>query len=610
MNTEIIKKIKEIVFKYPCSYSTIIKYGKQYEYILNYINEYTSHMPKDIPLPARIFYTITNTKEIIKCKVCGKDIPYKRKCNALTGYSSKCCSHRCAQLDPDHIKKQEELSLAKYGTKRPQMSDIVKSKMKKTLSEKPKSFWDNAAEKRKQSCKEKYGVESISQVDEIRNRKSNTMLNKSDEEMHDRLSKTRQTKRIRYGNENFVNTEKIKNTIQEHIKSDNNYWKNISEKRKQSCREKYGVDHPIKLQSVKNKIKTSHFIKSFNEYISKSEYVKPLFDAEFYVTHIHDSLEWQCKECGNKFLSKVGDQIYFPARCLNCHPLHEPVSRPEKEIVEFLKTIYDGEIIENDRTLIKPNELDIYLPEKNIAFEFNGLLWHSEEMGTSPSYHLSKTEKCEKLNIQLIHITEAEWKCKRDITESRIKALLGKYDKTIFARKCTVKEISSTESKLFQERNHIQGYTPSKINIGLFFNGDLVSIMTFGKCRFSKKYEYELIRFCSILNTHVIGAAGKLLKYFEEKFKPSSIISYADRRWSRGNLYKKLGFSLDHISKPDYRYWNRKKGVYMPESRIKYQKHKLKKLIENFDPNISESKNMKNAGYLKIYDCGNLVFVK
>ena len=610
MNENIIEKIKKLVLKYPCSYSTIIKYGKQYENILNYINEYTCHMPDDIPLPARIFYTITNTKEIAKCKVCGKDIPHKRKCNALTGYSSMCCSHSCAQLDPDHKKKQEELSFAKYGTKCPQMSDIVKTKMKKTLSKKQKSFWENANKKRKDTNIKKYGVESVSQIDKIRNQKHDTMCNKSIDEMNDRLNKTKQTKLIRYGNENFVNIEKIKNTIQENINSNNNYWKDISEKRKATNIKKYGVDHPLKLQYIKDKIKKSHFIKSFNDYISKSEYVKPLFNAEYYAEHRHELLNWQCKECGNIFSAEVGDQMYFPARCLKCHPLHEPVSRPEKEIVEFIKTIYNGEIIENNRTLIKPNEIDIYLPEKNIAFELNGLLWHSEEMGTTSTYHLSKTERCENLGVQLIHITEAEWKCKDNIVKSRIKNLLGIYDKTIFARKCKIKIVDNKTSKEFQDENHIQGYTVSKINIGLYFEDELISLMTFGKCRFNKKYEWELLRFCNKLGYHIPGAASKLLKYFEKNYNPKSLISYADRRWSQGKLYNALGFSLDHISKPDYKYWNRKKGVYMPESRIKYQKHKLKDLIENFDPNISESKNMRNAGFLKIYDCGNLVYIK
>lgn len=610
MNADLNEKIIKLVSQFPCSYSTMLFYGKQYANLLTYINESTKNMPADIPMPAKIFYTLTGAKEPAKCKVCGNDIPHDRKCNALTGYKSLCCSRRCAQLDPDHIKRQEELSMSKYGTPRPQMSERVKGKMKATLAGKPDEFWEKAAEKRRMTNIEKYGTDSVSRIEAVRARKSEAMLRMPDEKKKTRLEKTRLTKLKKYGNEKFVNTEKTKETTAKNAKSNPDYWTNILEKRRKSCIEKYGVDSPLKIQSVKDSIRLSHIRKSFNECISKSEYAQPLFDADYYAAHRHDDLPWKCKECGGEFAAKVGDQMYFPARCLKCHPLHEQVSRPEKEMAEFIKSIYGGEVIENDRTVIGPSELDVYLPEEKLAFEFDGLLWHSEEMGTPPGYHLSKTEKCETAGVHLVHVSEAEWICKREIAQSRIKALLGVYGEKIYARNCEVREIPAAESKDFQIKNHIQGYAPAKVNIGLFYGGKLASLMTFGKCRFDRKHEWELVRFCSRLNARVVGAAGKMLAYFEKKYSPISIVSYADRRWSRGKLYKALGFSLDHASKPDYRYWNRKKGVYMPESRIKYQKHKLPDLLPGFDPGLSESENMKRAGFTKIYDCGNLVFTK
>ena len=148
----------------------------------------------------------------------------------------------------------------------------------------------------------------------------------------------------------------------------------------------------------------------------------------------------------------------------------------------------------------------------------------------------------------------------------------------------------------------------SKVNLGLYFKDELVSLMTFSKPRFDKKHEWELVRFCNKLGWHIPGAASKLLTHFERNYKPKNIVSYADRRWSKGNLYRQLGFELDHISPPDYFYFN-KSDLYR-ESRIKYQKHKLPKLLENFDPNKTESENMSANGFLKIWDCGNLVFVK
>lgn len=609
-NIEYNTKIKELILKFPCSYSTMLKHGKQYAYLLEYINMCTLNMPNELPLPTRIFYTLNNIKEHLKCKVCGNDIPYNRKCNALTGYISLCCSRSCAQLDPDYIKRQKERSYAKYGTARPQMAESVKNKMKQTLSQKDKKFWQAAAEKRKNTNRQKYGVDFVSQTTDVKDKIKEIFSNKTQADWDNRYEKSKQTKLKKYGDEKFNNIEKTKQTIQSNIEQDPNFWHKVAAKRKQTFINKYGIDCALKLEKNKDKIKRSHIIKSFNEHILNNENVEPLFDAEYYVQHRFNDLKWKCKICGDEFTAKSGDQMYFPARCLKCHPLHEPVSRPEKELTEFIKSIYSGEIIENNRTILKPNELDVYIPNLNLAFEMNGLLWHSEEMGTLSNYHLSKTERCEAIGIRLIHISEAEWRCKQNLIKSRIKSLFGIYDKKIYARNCTIKLVSSSESKQFQEKNHIQGFSASKINLGLYFNDELISLMTFGKCRFNKKYEWELIRFCSKLNTHIIGGAGKLLSYFEKNYNPSSLISYADRKWSQGNLYLKLDFKLDHKSKPDYKYWNRKRGVYMPESRIKYQKHKLEKLLPNFNPKISESENMKHAGFMKIYDCGNLVFIK
>ena len=181
----------------------------------------------------------------------------------------------------------------------------------------------------------------------------------------------------------------------------------------------------------------------------------------------------------------------------------------------------------------------------------------------------------------------------------------GVNDEIVFARKCMLKEVDSKTSRAFQEENHIQGAVNAKVNAGLYFEGALISLMTFGKCRFSKQYEWELLRFCNKLGYHIPGGAGKLLKYFEKTYKPKSLISYADRRWSQGKLYAALGFTLDHISKPDY--WYFKTNDLLLFSRMQFQKHKLKNVLSNYDEALTEVENMQNNGYFRIFDCGNLV---
>jgi len=322
-----------------------------------------------------------------------------------------------------------------------------------------------------------------------------------------------------------------------------------------------------------------------------------------------DPIKILCKKCGKTsevwIHNGVLKHLDSEHLCKHCESNSE-----EDEVFDFISSIYNGTVIhgQKSRIIIPPKELDIYIPDKKLAIEFNGIYWHSEFAGTDKTYHLKKTEECEKKEIQLIHLFEDDWLYRKDIVKSRLKNLLGIYDNKCFARQCEVKEVSSLDSINFQSQNHIQGAINSKVNLGLYFKDELVSLMTFSKPRFDKKHDWELVRFCNKLGWHIPGAASKLLSHFEREYNPKNIVSYADRSWSKGNLYRQLGFELDHISSPNYFYISKKEMI--RESRVKYQKHKLSKLLENFDPSKTESENMSANGYYRVWDCGNLVFVK
>jgi hypothetical protein len=219
---------------------------------------------------------------------------------------------------------------------------------------------------------------------------------------------------------------------------------------------------------------------------------------------------------------------------------------------------------------------------------------------------LNKTISCELNGIQLLHIFENEWNdsIKQDIWKSIISTKLNK-NKRIYARNTTVKEISSKDSISFLNNNHLQGGTGAKYHIGLFHNEELISVATFGKSRFNKNYEFELIRFANKKYTSVIGGFSKLLKYFERNYNPDNLITYADRRISNGNLYEKSGFKFLRNVEPNYFYTNDFKTLH---SRNKFQKHKLKNLLEDFNLELTEHENMLNNNYYRIYDCGNKVY--
>ena len=186
---------------------------------------------------------------------------------------------------------------------------------------------------------------------------------------------------------------------------------------------------------------------------------------------------------------------------------------------------------------------------------------------------------------------------------------LNKTENKIFARKCEVKEISDNNLvKYFLNNNHIQGNINSSVKIGLFYNNELISLMTFGKLRKplnskSTDNEYEMLRFCNKLNTNIIGGASKLFKYFLKQYNPNKVISYADRGYSNGNLYKQLGFELEHITEPNYYYIidnNRK-------HRFGFRKDILVK--QGFDSNKSEHEIMLERKIYRIYNSGNLKFI-
>ena len=239
------------------------------------------------------------------------------------------------------------------------------------------------------------------------------------------------------------------------------------------------------------------------------------------------------------------------------------------------------------------------LPKQKLGIEFNGAYWHSAFF-KDKKYHLTKLNLMENKGYQLFNIFDFD---NIEIWKSMISNKLN-LNRKIYARKCTIKELQYKDVKDFLNENHLQGSCTTKINLGLFYENELVEVMTFKKPRFNSNYNYELIRLCSKKFTNVVGGASKLFKYFREHFK-GSVISYANRRFSNGKIYEVLGFKLLRTTEPNYFYCKKGK-VY---SRYQLQKHKLKNILEVFDDSKSETQNLEDNGFLKIYDCGNLVYV-
>ena len=433
-----------------------------------------------------------------------------------------------------------------------------------------------------------------------------TRLNKYGDETYHGVEKAKETRMAKNGGKWHAADfgRKVKQAKIENGHASN--WVN-PEKAKSTKLERYGCS--CFNNTTKNKITRKT---NFYATLSESRNIIPAFTLEEYLRGDKNTVfEWKCLRCGTMFSSrfnynfKCSRQVEDHVRCPTCFP-HEKIeiSNEEVELFDFVRSIAP-DAVQSDRTVIYPQELDVYVPSKKLALEFDGLYWHNDE--NKPNlYHLDKTNACMNKGVMLLHVFEDEWLEKRAIVESRIKNTLGVYSKTVFARKCRISEVDAHIARIFQNENHLQGAVNSAVRFGLYLEDELVALMTFGKCRFDKKHEWEMLRFCCRLGYHVPGAAGKLLAKFEKTYRPKSLVSYADKRWSIGRLYEALGFRKLPDSKPNYFYIDGRSRI----SRIRFQKHKLAGLLENFDPGKSEVENMRANGYRRIFDCGNMVFEK
>lgn len=480
--------------------------------------------------------------------------------------------------DKNIQEKFKETCLAHYGVKHHMMSKEVKDKVYQNNINNHNGKYFTNPQKRKDTCLEKYGTENVSQNQEIKNKIHNSVKNK-------------------YGTDYIFQSELVKENI------------------KKTNQRKYGVDNPSQNKEIHKKqvesIKNTKRNNSFELLVNSFKNLKLLSSKEEFFDYcdgkIH-SLKWKCSKCSNEFEAKRDGNWNSEARCPFCYPINET-----KQQIDICTVLNENNISfeKYNREILDGKEIDIFVQDHNLALELDGLYWHSDRFQFNNDYHLNKTELCNKKGIQLIHIFEDEWNFKQDIVKSRIKNLLGIYDKTVYARKCEIKNITNEESKIFLEKNHIQGYCISKYRYGLFYNNELISLMTFGNYRKALgkdkiENEYELLRFCSKLGYHIPGAASKLLKHFETDLKPNKIISYADRRWSNGKLYESIGFKFAKNTEPNYWYIINNKR----EHRFKWRKSELPKLLNDVNMNESEVNIMKEHGFYRIFDCGNMLFEK
>lgn len=499
---------------------------------------YTQFLDDIEPLINRVVCVVEDRKETPKCKTCGIKTNYNKQIRSFSNY----CSSNCAQKDKNVREKIIKTNMTKYGSTYPCGNEEINEKKRKT-------------------CREKYNSDFPFQNEQIQKKARLSTLEK-------------------YG------------VVSSALHPD------ICEKQKQTRMKNFGSEFPFQSKIIQDKVSETHQNK-----FGAIRYSKGL------ISHVVDKLEnkqWLydqhfVKQKSLLQISKENDTTDLTVgRYLHKHGYdtqHFSHSTGEKQVLDFVKSLLPNtEIHSNTRKTIPPYELDIYIPSYNLAIEYCGLYWHSDKFKEN-YYHRNKLRLCQQKGIRLLTIFEDEWINKQLIVQSKIRNLLHQDNQQrVYARNTSIVKLNSTQRKTFLEQFHIQGNGPGSITYGLIDKKEqLVAVMTFIK---RKPGIYDLNRYAT--SQPVIGGFSKLLKHFTNNYQWKEIISFADLRWSDGNLYEKCGFELDKKLPPDY-YWCK-----YGERYHKFQfRHKfLPDKLEYYDPKLSENQNCKNNGFYKIFNCG------
>jgi hypothetical protein len=535
-----------------------------------------------------------NTKfwETTKCKQCGSEF------ESLKSRKQRFCSNKCSTVftanDKDRISKIKQTKIDKYGD----AGYVNPTKAKQTCIE--RYGVDNVSksktvqDKIKQVNRDKFGCDSYFQTDEFKRKTKETLGVDNVSQLESTKQKVKQTTREKFGVDNVFQNEGIKQKIKKH------YLDN------------HGVEHPSQVEEFQNKKLESSKRSFYNKLQTTHKLnlkVEPLFSIDDYInTDRNHKYKFKCLKCKSNFQDHI-DGGHLP-RCTKCYPLNKG-SVCEKEIYDFVSDLIGTDQVSNNRRdVVVGKEIDIFLESKKIAIEYDSFYFHSQRH-VGKKYHLDKTEACEALGVKLIHIFEDEWINKQEIVKSKLKNICGLVGERVYARNCSVTEISAKLKNEFLLNNHIQGEDKSLIKLGLFHKDELVAVMTFCGLRKAlgsnaEEGVFELSRFAT--NKAVVGGAGKLFKHFVENFNPKKVISYADRRFSSSDssLYDKIGFKLDSITPVNY--WYFKNGYHTRSHRFNFRKSELPKKLKTFDPSLTEYENMQLNGYDRIWDCGNLKY--
>jgi hypothetical protein len=448
----------------------------------------------------------------------------------------------------------------------------------------------NIHKKRVETNIKRYGVANTGQTKLAKERHKKLYENK--DAVDEITQRVKATKKHKYGDENYNNNAQAQCTsIGRYGTSNPMKDSTIAKKSAKARREQYD---PVTALATNYKQVVNNIREKSN-----LEVLTPVEDYQGVA--VRPVWEFKCCSCGHEF-SKRFDYGSFP-KCHVCNPT--PIfykSQQELELLEFVKSNYEGKVISGDRQIISPYEVDIFLPDRNLAIEFCGLYWHCENSsGKGRLYHKRKMRLLNEKGIQLLTIFSDEYEKKLEVVQRIVLNKIGSSNiKTVPGRHCESVIISKEQANEFHDCWHIQGSSNiSTVHIGLCHNNEIEMVMSFRK---KKDDDWELTRMCSRKRIH--GGASKLFSYFVKQFNPSTVITFSDLRWSQGEVYLNMGFELDGDVPPMQSYVVSYKNRF---SKRKYSKSRL--VSSGHSPDLSEWQILQGLGIDRIWDCGKKRFI-
>lgn len=523
----------------------------------------TSFLEDGVSVSQRIWHILND--ESPKCAECGDKVDWNETAREYRRFCSQACSNR-----NEETKKNMEKTLQEnYGVSAPIQNEEIKDRISRTLSER----YGNGKE-----------LGSFFESDKFKDEIDQIMIDK-------------------YGAENYFKSIEYKQKI---ISEEGMEWnggdseldsifrKALSKKAIRLSTGKYYIEWAKNkdndVQAVKIKAARNRQINSYGEHI----------------TGIINNRDWLLDEHYNKKKTLVQIAKELDISVYSIRHAFNKFDIPVKIYYSSFEEIQLGDFVESKGISIQRNvrdiingELDIWIPEKNIAIEYCGLYWHSD-IHKPNNYHYSKYKQCKDKGIRLITVFQNEWLHKRNVVETKLEHILGVGNKkTIYARMTKAHPITHQQAKKFHDNNHIQGHAVAKHHVGLWYDTEIVAVMSFN----FDSSDWILTRYST--SQRVVGGVSKLLKYSIREFGLSGKIkTFADMRWDTGGVYEKIGFSYDGFVPPDYYYIQNDRLWH----KFNFRKTHLVK-FKDFDPNLSERENTRNMNIFRIYDCGKRRYV-